>query len=432
MGVVLLAALAGCDSPQKPEGIVLVIADGTSSELITAARNYSQGADGRLALEALPRTAIVRTFSASDLVTDSGAAATAMARGIKADNRVVGLAAPESAEIAPSILDLAKKAGWTTAVITDDSVTGATPAAFLVEHGNRDQHEAIAPKILDRLGSRVDLVLGGGSQWFFDEASRPEVLYKGQQRAAVQQTEAGLAKRPVRIFTDWEKFAAEPALGAQPTLGVFYPDLFPFYADGTRALRLKDMTAHAVKLLKGEKKPFLLIVEAGLPDKAAHLNQARRAIVETLEFDETIRWLRDHLGPNILLLATTDHNTGGFAFNGPPAPHRLKGDGLLGTNPLTGDFYFTWASGPGADRSTLTRMRLIQEPGRPLRSVEETIQPTDVDFPQPALIERKSAAHTAGDVWLLAAGPGSEGVDGFLDNTEIYRLMARAIESSEK
>jgi len=64
----------------KLDGIVLVIADGTSLELITAARAYSLGAEGRLALEGFPQTAFVRTYSGSDIVTDSGAAATSMGR----------------------------------------------------------------------------------------------------------------------------------------------------------------------------------------------------------------------------------------------------------------------------------------------------------------------------------------------------------------
>ena len=133
---------------------MLVIADGTSLELITAARDYAVGPTGRLALKIFPHTAFARTHSASDMVTDSGAASTAMARGIKADNRVVGIADPGASSGPPSILDLAKKAGWSTAVITDDSVTGATPAPFLVEHGNRDQHEIIAAKIQSQLGAR--------------------------------------------------------------------------------------------------------------------------------------------------------------------------------------------------------------------------------------------------------------------------------------
>ena len=131
--LLILITLAGgerIEAREKLDGIVLVIADGTSLELITAARNYAVGATGRLALEDFAHTAFVRTHSASDMVTDSGAAATAMARGIKADNRVVGMADPAASSSPPSILDLAKKAGWSTAVITDDSVTGANTRAL--------------------------------------------------------------------------------------------------------------------------------------------------------------------------------------------------------------------------------------------------------------------------------------------------------------
>ena len=64
-------------------------------------------------------------------------------------------------------------------------------------------------------------------------------------------------------------------------------------------------------------------------------------------------------------------------------------------------------------------------------SVEEAIQETDVDYAQPALLPFRSALHTGGDVWLVGEGPGSEEVRGFLDNTQIFDLMANAIERSE-
>ena len=86
--VIIFAGGERSEARQKLDAIVLVVADGTSLELITAARNYALGAAGRLALEDFPNTAFVRTYSASDMVTDSGASATAMSRGIKADNRV--------------------------------------------------------------------------------------------------------------------------------------------------------------------------------------------------------------------------------------------------------------------------------------------------------------------------------------------------------
>ena len=430
----LIVFACHCGAAQrKLDGIVLVIADGTSLELITAARSYSVGAAGRLALDDFPRSALVRTYSASDMVTDSGAAATAMARGIKANNRVIGMADSAALSSPQSILDLARKAGWSTGVITDDSVTGATPAPFLIEHPSRAQHEAIASKIVDQLGGRGDIVLGGGSQWFFDRVEDPSVVYKGGERPVVQKTQEKLSKLPVAVFDRWEDFRSYvPEAGdSRPVLGVFYLVEFPYFADGTRTLRLKDMVEKAVIFLRARGKPFFLVVEAALPDKASHLNHAKRAIVEVLELDATLDWLRKNLGPNTLLLATTDHNTGGFAFNGPPAPLRLHGEALLGTDPVTNTSYITWASGPGADREAASkRTRIITEPGKPMTSVEEAIQKTDADYAQPALIASKASFHTGGDVWLVGDGLGSENVRGFLDNTQIFELMAKAIEES--
>jgi alkaline phosphatase len=432
----VLTAFAECQVsavPRKLDGIVLVIADGASLELITAARNYAVGAKGRLALENFAHTAFVRTHSASDMVTDSGASATAMARGIKADNRVIGMADPAASSSPPSILDLARRAGWSTAVITDDSVTGATPAAFLVEHASRDQPEIIAAKLVEQLGGRADIVLGGGSKWFFDHVDDPEVVYKGDERIVVQKTQQKLFTLPATVFAEWESFHAydPPNNDPKPVLGLFFPDRFSYYADGKRTLRLADLVEKAVRLLHAREKPFFLMVEAALPDKACHENNAKRAIFEILELDTTLAWLRKTLGSNTLVLVTTDHNTGGFSFNGPIVPLRLRGEALLGRNPLTGVSYFTWASGPGANRQ-FTRTRIIKELGKPIRSVEETIYDTEVDYPQPALIEAKASYHTAGDVWLLGEGPGSENVRGFLDNTEIFDLMANAIEESVK
>ncbi|MGA7903369.1 MAG: alkaline phosphatase, partial [Terrimicrobiaceae bacterium] len=298
-----LTAFAECEvsaGHRKLDGIVLVIADGTSLELITAARSYAVGSTGRLALENFSHTAFVRTHSASDMVTDSGASATAMARGIKADNRVIGMADPAASSSPPSILDLAKRAGWSTAIVTDDSVTGATPAPFLLEHSNRDQHEIIAEKLLDQLGARADIVLGGGSKWFFDRVKDPGVIYKGDERTVVQRTQKKMSSLAAAIFEEWESFRAydPPKDDSKPVLGVFFPDRFSYYADGKRTLRLVDLAEGAVSLLRAKGKPFFLMVEAALPDKACHENNAKRAIFEVLELDATLAWLRENLGSN--------------------------------------------------------------------------------------------------------------------------------------
>lgn len=418
--------VAAADAP----GVVLVISDGTSQELLTAARIYAHGVEGHLGLESFPQAAIVRTYSREDVVTDSSAAATAMARGIKADNRAVGIETPQSKSGPPSLLDLARKAGWSTGVVTDDSVTGATPAAFLVEHGSRWEEAQIASKIVDRLGSRADIVLGGGSKWFADLVKQPDVTYDLGQREIVRATQSRLAEGKIAVFDRWQPFVAAVAKGTdRPILGTFYPAQFPFYADGPRAPRVADMAVEAVKFLRGKGRPFFLMVEAGLPDKACHFGQAKRAIVEVLELDHMLDELRENLPAGSLLLVTTDHNTGGLAISGPPVPLAVRGDALLGANPITRDMsILSWATGPGADLAGANaRERVVTEPGKPARTVTGRKEPSDPDYQQPAAMESGAALHTGGDVWLLGEGPGSEGVHGYLDNTDIYHLIALRI-----
>ena len=63
-----------------------------------------------------------------------------------------------------------------------------------------------------------------------------------------------------------------------------------------------------------------------------------------------------------------------------------------------------------------------------MREEKVTYDSLDVEYTQPAIIGSDSALHTAGDVWLLGEGPGSEVVRGYLDNTDIFRIMARSID----
>jgi alkaline phosphatase len=413
-GFVLKAA------PSQLKGIVLIISDGTSQELLTAARCCAGGAEGKLVMDDYPATAFVSTYSANDMVTDSAAAATALARGVKVDNHLLGMTSSSSTNAPPSLLDLARQAGWSTATVTDDSVTGATSAAFEVEEADRNQHARIASKIVPQLGMRCDIVLGGGNKWFHDMSSSEEGYPTGDLEI-VRKTEAALRGLPVLCFSRWEDFKAHVKAGnalKKPVLGTFAPDVFPYYADGTRTLRLRDMAEGALDLLLRDKRPFFLMVEAGLPDKACHRNQARRAIGEVLELDAMMAMLRDKLPREVLIVATTDHNNGGFSFNA-PVPRALRGEALLAENPVTKASIFTWATGPGGP-----------DPVTHLQGT--TNDPLAVDHSQPAAIKENASRHTGGDVWLVATGPGSGAFHGHLDNTQVFSLLAKAIAGEGK
>ena len=396
------------------KGIVFIVSDGTSQELLTAARCYAKGAEGRFAMDDYPAAAFVSTYSANDMVTDSAAAATALARGIKADNHVIGMPSATSTNAPESLLDIAHKAGWSTGTVTDDSVTGATPASFEVECPDRNRHPQIASKIVAQLGPRADIVLGGGNKWFHDMSSSES--YGSDGLEVVRQTMADLRNRPLVSLSRWDDFVAYVKAGnalRKPVIGTFYPDVFPYYADGTRTLRLRDMVDGALNLMLRDGRPFFLLVEAGLPDKACHQNQARRAIAEVMELDAVMSLLKEKLPADVLVVATTDHNNGGFAFNG-PVPRTLRGDALLTESPISKSSTFTWATGPGGpDPATHRR--------------GSAANPLSVEHAQPAAINDRASRHTGGDVWLVATGPGSEKFHGHLDNTQVYALLAKAM-----
>ena len=397
--LLLLPILARGTEPAAVDGVILVISDGTSTELLTATRVWKHGVKGRLALEELPQSAFVRTYSANGMVTDSSAASTAMARGQKADNAAVGITIPPG----ESIVALAKRAGWTTAILTDDEVQGGTPSSFYAVTESRRRYDIIAHLALESLGATVDLMVGGGARWYLP--AQPDDLEPIKRQ--LSENIEYLTKSNIRHISKWEDFQALDDL-SRPVLATFWPKEAPYWADGVRTIRLADMSEKVLALLQSEKKPYLLVAEAALPDKGAHQNSARRAMTEVLELDETIARLRRKITPNTLLLVTTDHETGGLSFNG-YVPSNLSGDILLMKNPVTGQPVLSWTSGPG-----------VQDP--PLQP-----DPLAPDATQPSLLREKSAWHTGGDVWLLGQGPGSEAVHGFLDNTDIYHIMKSVI-----
>jgi alkaline phosphatase len=76
---------------QKPFAIILFLTDNLTTSTLAASRIYENGADNRLNLEKLPNLGLITTHAADFAVSDQAAASTAIATGIKVNNRSVGL-----------------------------------------------------------------------------------------------------------------------------------------------------------------------------------------------------------------------------------------------------------------------------------------------------------------------------------------------------
>jgi alkaline phosphatase len=106
---------------------------------VTAGRERFYGANGKLVMETLPAQGYVSTYAVEkksgqpgqadfrpNLVTDSALSATAWASGVKTYNAALGVDAKGT--VVPTMMELAKQAGYRTGNVSTAEITDATPA----------------------------------------------------------------------------------------------------------------------------------------------------------------------------------------------------------------------------------------------------------------------------------------------------------------
>src|SRR5690606_22055662 len=96
------------------------------------------------------------TAPADDYNTDSAAGATAFATGEKTKNRYIGN--DSTGKALPNLPEKLNNIQIPSAILTNDRLTGATPASFFAHQSERDHSTAIA---YDILKSPVKLFVGG-------------------------------------------------------------------------------------------------------------------------------------------------------------------------------------------------------------------------------------------------------------------------------
>lgn len=286
--VVLAAA---CDDPSTPEpspplAIVLMIGDGMGYGSLTAARL----AGGPLHMDQLPHVADVETGSASSDITDSGAAATALATGTLTANRRIAMS-PDG-EPLRTVLEAARDRGMATGLVATSTLTHATPAAFAAHVEDRGQGWEIARQMAY---SDPDLLLGGGRRYFTSRADGEDL------------TERFAARGCAILLT------LPPEAGAPCALGLFAHQDMPSVLEG-RTPALADMTRYAIETLGQHPDGFFLMIEGSQIDWAGHDNDGPRNTAETLDFDQAVAAAMAALAgrPNTLFLVTADHETGGL------------------------------------------------------------------------------------------------------------------------
>jgi alkaline phosphatase len=291
----------------KVRNVILFIGDGMGLSQITAARINLLGPNGRFYLDHMPVTGLVLTHAVDDLITDSAAAGTALASGVKTTNGSVGVDANGKSH--PTILEAARDAGLSTGLVTTTHLTDATPAVFAAHVRSRGMKDEIA---LQLLRARVNVLFGEG-EYFYPKSDRRSARKDGENPVA-------LAKK--LGYTIIEKRSDLAAAEGDFLLGLF-EDLTtdrmkPALQSGKNPPSLAELTAKALEILSRNEKGFFLMVEAEGVDMGGHANRVDYFIHHLQNFDAAVKTGLDFaLGDgHTLVLVTADHETGGLNIIG--------------------------------------------------------------------------------------------------------------------
>jgi alkaline phosphatase len=440
----------------EAKNVIFFLGDGMGPSTITAARIFKYGESGSLNMDQLLRTARIKTYSNDAQTTDSAPSMAAYMTGVKMNNEVISMS-PETVATPPSndangnlgvnncaagngsaagtILELAKAKGKAVGSITTTELTHATPASTYSHICNRNAQYAIAAQAVpggagfnSALLDGVDVLMGGGRNHFTpynatsNKAGRAdgrdllaELAAKGYTVGAnktdLQNAPSG--KKFIGLFSTRSHLEYELDRTATPPKG-----------EGATQPSLAEMTTRAIDLLSQNKNGYFLMVEGGRIDHALHATNAKRALVDTIAFDDAVKAaidkikLTDPTLANTLIVVTADHDHT-LAFNG----YGKRGNPILDINRN----YKDGQPAKDADGNTYTTLVFGNGPKRPAtRTNLDSAAVLADDYTQETGVRLSSETHGGGDVKLFASGAGAGIFKGTIDNTKVFTLLKTA------
>jgi alkaline phosphatase len=389
---------------RKPFGIILFVGEGLSPARLAPTRAYAAGAGTRLNVDSMAHAALVMNYSKDFAAPDQAAAATAIATGERVTNRA--LAINGDGKPIKSILELAREHGRATGLVTDTKLTDPTSAAFYAHPIELTDIEKIAAEFVDR--GNIDIAMGGGAAQFLPNT-------KGGDRQDNRDLLLELRGNGFDIVRTRADLETIPAWRR--------PKLFGVFSNGDLALAnqveersqqpsLLDMVRRAIQLLQYNPGGYLLIVDAGLMRKAAQENDGERTLSQTVELDRAVGTARSYGGTKSTIVVCGDLAIGGLNLNGFPF-RKDSGIALLGFN-SAGQPWITWATGPHGTNS----YGPAKIPGKQERSETQQVEQTE-----PAAFYTKSALVTVEDVVAFGSGPGTDALQGVVDNTTVFEIL---------
>ncbi len=416
--------------PRHARNLIFLVSDGMSTGTLTLADLLLRHTEGRrsrwwqLFAEPGVRRSVIDTASANSLVTDSAAASTAWGIGELVFNGAIGVT-PDARRPEP-ILHHARRAGKATGLVTTCTLSHATPAGWAcnIDKGRSDE-PAIAAQMIQR---GYDVLLGGGRRFFTDE-----VIAANSDFTPVFDRDALLALPPAQ---------------GHNLVGVFARGQMDYEVDRTDQPSLAEMAAAAINRLAARPDGFVLQIEGGRVDHAAHNNDAGALIHDQIAFDDALGVALDFAAgrDDTLVVTTTDHananpgltdylSTGAKKF-ATLADRRRSFDWIndrYEPGVSTAEDHrriileATGVELTDAELATVTRWR-EGESIIPYRSADKSFGPLGSVLANHCGVAFISGNHTADFVEQTSIGPGAENMPPMMRIDKTHAVLAKALD----
>jgi alkaline phosphatase len=456
--------------PRHVKNVILFIGDGMTIANRTTARVLSKGIkegkyQGRLAFDDMPNTAMIGTSGSDSLITDSANSMSAYTTGHKTAVNAMGvyvsrandnLSHPRVETIAELIKRNTKMA---VGIVSDAELEDATPGAMVSHTRRRADKQYIADQLLS---SGAEVILGGGSAYFYPKST------KDSKRKDEQNLVENFKSKGYQLaFTKQELLSASESKGTKKLFGVFHPDNMDGSLDRLYLKKntveqypnqpdLTEMTQSAIDVLSRNPNGFFLMVEAALIDKFNHPLDWERAAFDTIMLSNAVQIAKDFAKthPDTLIIVTPDHthsgSISGVVHDDKPGPLREKVgiyadagypnypkadiQGYPNKIDVSKRIAFFYGNYPDHYETLHPKLDGTFVPAVKDDSGKYIANPKYIQLQEDAIhvggnlpSHQESGVHTADDAVLNAMGPGSEKFKGFMDNTEVFKVMVESL-----
>lgn len=437
---------------QTAKYVFYYIGDGLGLGTVQATQNYNREVLGNpepLHIMQMPVVGWAQTWSANNDVTDSAAAGSALSTGHKTKNSMLGMT-PDSVAV-PSIAKILFDRGWGVAIGTSVAVDDATPAAFYAHVPKRHYYYEIGCQLAETGyqfvggGALRGTVVDDKTTDLLDHfaANNVQIVYGPDEIEKINSDKVVLLN-----VKDFPKSDVGYAIDSVPGI-----------------LTLPVIAREALKQMeRTSPDKFFIMIEGGNIDHALHGNDGGAAVMETINFDQSLlpalEFYRRH-PDETLIVVTADHDTGGTAV---VKPSGAKGGianlayqkvskeefsnfckAMLKTRNI-----FTWDDMKqylAENMGFFTNIKINSKAEKKLKQLfDDTFELRNTSdqetlyanfnafavevftmFNQASGLGFSSTSHSGNPVPVFAMGVGADAFKGLNDNTDIPKLILKAI-----